>query len=152
MDKRNFVNQSFIRHSIATRKRYGAKGSFAIDQTPSLPFNIDPDTGRPMSDIQKLVKIQDAVNQQALFSQLKEFKGKYLPADMTDEDALVFIKSRHCQTKSELLDYKTGLAKYQLEQQQKLASVKAKEEEKRLFDERQKKIDEMWLDFENSKR
>lgn len=120
-----------------TTIEYGKKGSFPIDQTPALPFNIDPDTGRPMSDIVKLTKIQDAVNQQAFLASLKETKSNFLPADMSDDDALMFLKPRSIQTRSQLLDWKTKLAEHQLKEKQnernKVLSAELAKEREELY-------------------
>lgn len=132
MNTRKYYNRSSLARFANLRVQYGRKGSFPIDQTPSQPFNIDVSTGRPMTEIERLVKIQNSVNQQAFFASLSEFRSNFLPDDVTDEDALTFIKSRYCQTKGQLLDYKEGLAKYQLDQQAKLdkaAALKKQQEE-----------------------
>lgn len=146
MNTRNFSNTSNIRRNIASSPKYGVKGSFPIDQTPSMSFNINPDTGRPMSDVQRLVKIQDQVNQQALFASLKDYKSSYLPSDMSDEDALTFIKSRYCQTRSQILDYKESLAKYQLDKENAAKSA-ALEKEKQ--DRYQSMIDDLFKKSES---
>lgn len=135
MDTRKIYNRSALSRIAHNRVRFGKKGSIAIDQTSSMHFNIDPSTGRPMTEIERLVRIQDSVAQQALFSQLSEFKSQFLPVDCTDEAALMFMKSRHVQTKSELLAYKDNLAKYQLnkamqENQKKMAAAKAEQDKK----------------------
>lgn len=131
MDKRIFNNTRHLNSFVLNRVPYGKKGSFPIDQTPAKPFNIDPDTGRVMTDIQRLIKMQDAVAQQAFFAQLPEFKSNFLPSDMSDEEAVGFIKSRHLQTKSEILDYKEGLAKRALEKDAR----KKRDHDAKLMDE-----------------
>lgn len=141
-----FARVSYFNKAISRIKKqrikYGARGSFPIDQTSSMPFNIDPDSGRPMSDIQKLVKIQNDVNMMALFSHLPELKSSYLDENMTDEDAVKFLKSRYCQTKSELTNWKTKLAEYQVKESQKNARKKA-------MSEKMKQYEEMSIKFEN---
>lgn len=117
MDKRKIFNKNSVKRARIIAVQFGKHGSIAIDQTPSMKFNIDPSTGRPMTEIERLVRIQDSVAQQALFSQLREFKSQFLPADMTDEQAIMFQKSRHCQTKSELLAYRDGISRYNLQQE-----------------------------------
>lgn len=125
MDKRIIKNFKYLRSTHSSRVKFGEKGSVPIDQTCSQDFNIDPNTGRPMSDIQRLVKMQDSYAMQSVFAQLNEFKSNYLPAETSDEDALKYLCPRLSQLPSELLSYKDGLTKMALEKQEQLAREKA---------------------------
>ena len=127
MQKRNFVNTGYVRHVVFTAPKFGDKGSLPLDQTPSKDFNVDPCTGRPMSDIQRLCKMQSDFEMQAAFSQLIEFKSKFLPEGISDSDALKFSCPRLYQLPSELLAYRENLAKYQIAQAQLAEQKKAKE-------------------------
>ena len=127
MQKRNFVNTGYVRHVVFTAPKFGDKGSLPLDQTPSKDFNVDPCTGRPMSDIQRLCKMQSDFEMQAAFSQLTEFKSKFLPEGISDSDALKFSCPRLYQLPSELLAYRENLAKYQIAQVQLAEQKKAKE-------------------------
>ena len=127
MQKRNFVNTGYVRHVVFTAPKFGDKGSLPLDQTPSKDFNVDPCTGRPMSDIQRLCKMQSDFEMQAAFSQLTEFKSKFLPEGISDSDALKFSCPRLYQLPSELLAYRENLAKYQIVQAQLAEQKKAKE-------------------------
>ena len=127
MQKRNFVNTGYVRHVVFTAPKFGDKGSLPLDQTPSKDFNVDPCTGRPMSDIQRLCKMQSDFEMQAAFSQLTEFKSKFLPEGISDSDALKFSCPRLYQLPSELLAYRENLAKYQIAQAQLAEQKKAKE-------------------------
>ena len=132
MQKRNFINTAYMRAVVSTAPKFGEKGSVPLDQTPSKSFNIDPNTGRPMSDVQRLCKMQSDLEMQAAFAQLPEFKTKYLPEGMSDVDALKFVCPRLAQLPSELIEYREGLARYQIAQSQL-----AKEREAKLLREKQ---------------
>lgn len=129
-----------------TRVKFGEKGSVPIDQTPSQLFNIDPNTGRPMSDIQKLVKMQNVAEQQAAFAGLSEFKSNFLPSDIKDEDALKFMCPRLSQLPSELLSFKEGLVKAKLaeqaEQQRKQAAEQKVKADKEFMEKFRKELTE----------
>lgn len=132
MDKRIRFTSVCGRNLFVSRVRFGDVGSCPIDQAPAKSFNVDPATGRPMSDIQRIVKMQNDLAQQNAFAALNEFKTNYLPEGVSDDDALKFMCPRLSQLPSELLSYKDGLVKYQLEQQKaaeerKLAEQQAKE-------------------------
>lgn len=127
MDFRKRINFDYTRHQRITAVNFGEKGSVPIEQAPAKDFNLNPDTGRPMSDIQRLVRVQNDVAMQAAFSQLQEFKANFLPADTSDADALKFVCPRLSQLPSELLAYRDGLTKYQLEQERIKAEREALE-------------------------
>lgn len=119
-----------MRSCVRFRVHYGEKGSVAVDQTPAQTFNIDPATGRPMSDIQRLVHMQNDAAMSQAFSALPQFKSDFLPADIDDVEALRYMCPRLSQLPSELLNYKDCLVKYQLEQQKSkeiAAAVAARE-------------------------
>lgn len=108
---------NYLHHIISTKVRYGDKGSCPIDQTPAQDFNVDPHTGRPMSDIQRLVHIQNDLQLASEFAQLQEFKPKYIDKEMSDADALKYAIPRMCQLPSELLDFRVKQAKELLDKQ-----------------------------------
>ena len=118
MDFRKRKNFDYTRHQRITAVKFGERGSVPIEQAPAKDFNLNPDTGRPMSDIQRLVRIQNDVAMQAAFSQLQEFKANFLPAEISDADALKFACPRLAQLPSELLSYREGLTKFKLQQEQ----------------------------------
>lgn len=118
MDRIKFRNHDYIRDSFASRPRYGEFGSLPIDKTPSKSFNIDPDTGRPMSDVDKLIKTSDAQEMLARFSSLDEVKSNFLPKDMDDISALSFLHPRSAQLPSELAHWQEGLAQRQYQKAQ----------------------------------
>ena len=137
MDKRQVFNKSYFHRAFVSRVKFGEKGSIPMDQSYSKSFNVDPNTGRPMNDVQRLVKEQNDLAMQAAFAQLHEFKSEFLPKEVSDSDALKFMCPRLAQLPSELLSYKEGLTKYQLKQQQ----IKA---EKSAFAQRQKDIESFY--------
>lgn len=125
MDKNNRKQVcAYVQMVVRTRASYGQKGSLPIDQTPAKDFNVNPDTGRPMSDIQKLVKMQDAVEMQAAFANLPELKAQFLPEGTTDEDAIRFTHPKLAQMPSEMAHWKQAIGKYQVQKAQ-LAQLRA---------------------------
>lgn len=126
MDKRVIFNTGYLCSSFASRVVFGEKGSVPIDQSFSQSFNIDPNTGRPMSDVQRLVKMQNDMQIQAAFAQLPEFKSKFLDEKMSDTDALKFMCPRLSQLPSELLKYRQKFTEFavnkELQKQQLLAA------------------------------
>ena len=97
---------NYLHHVCVTRVCFGDDGSVPIDQTPSMSFNLNPHTGRPMSDIQRLVHIQNDLQLASEFSQLQEFKPAFLPTEMSDVDAIKFAVPRLCQLPSELIEHR----------------------------------------------
>lgn len=138
MDKRIRPTLNYLRSSRLTRVRFGDKKSCAIDQTPSKSFNIDPATGRPMSDIQRLCHLQDDLTLQSQFSQLMEFKSNYLPENTSDEDALKYMCPRYAQLPSELFGYRQQVLEKQIAKQNEIKAAelaaKQKQEEDALFE------------------
>lgn len=137
MDKRQVFNKSYFTYCKDSVINYGEKGSLPIDQSMSKKFNIDPATGRPMNDVQRLVKMQNDFEMQRCFAQLPEYKSNFLPKEMSDEDALMFMCPRNKQLPSELLDYREGLTKYKLNQQElqnrRAALLKKQQEDEEFF-------------------
>lgn len=137
MDKRQVFNTAYFDYATKHVIKYGQKGSLPIDQSMSKKFNIDPATGRPMSDVQRLVKMQNDVEMQRCFAQLDDYKSNFLPEDMPDEQALMFMCPRDKQLPSELLAYRDGLTKYKLQQQElqnrRAALLKKQQEDEEFF-------------------
>lgn len=127
MFRRIVNNYSARRSDAAMRVRFGESGSCPVDQSPSQDFNIDPDTGRPMEVITQLIRTQNAVQQQALFAGLEEFKSNFLPDGTLDEDALMFSQPRLAQLPSELADLSVKYAAFRAKQAElkKEADLKA---------------------------
>lgn len=147
MEKSFNPTSAYIRDVIMSRPSFGESGSVPIDQTPSQEFNVDPCTGRPMNDIQRLVKSQSDLEMQAQFAQLKEFKANFLPKDMSDSDALKFMCPRTCQLPSEILDYRVNHAKDALNQEIQKRNAAKLEDSRKKTDELlekmlNKKVDE----------
>lgn len=113
--------------SILEEINFGELGSCAVDQSPCLPFNIDPETGNPMSTIDVILKAQGLEQRRALES-LQEYKGTFLPDGISDIDALRYAVPRLCQLPSELAEWSVQCEQHAAE----LAEQKANE--KRLRD------------------
>lgn len=84
---------------------YGQGDSVPVDQQSAQPFNIDPETGRPMSDLTLIVRSQNKMEQERVLSQLVEYTATYLPDDISPEDAIKFSTPRMVQLPSELADW-----------------------------------------------
>lgn len=117
MDRINIKNHSSIQLHFASRPAFGQKGSCPIDQYYSQEFNIDPQTGRPMSDITALMRCQNQVEMQAAFAALSDYKSNFLPDDISDGDALPFLKPRLAQMPSELLEWRGKLDEKHLQEE-----------------------------------
>lgn len=110
--------------SILMDAKFGEIGTCPIDQAPSKDFNIDPLTGRPMSDLTALLKAKDG-EAERIIKEMQQYKADYLPADISNEDALKYYQPRLCQMPSELAE----LQQYQVEQQLKAEQEKQREKE-----------------------
>ena len=102
MFRKHFVSAIPVIYMMA---EYGKDDSCPIDQSPVEQFNIDPSTGRPMSDITKLVRAQSQYEKQQILKQLDE---RPLSDVMTLEqirNELKYGKPRLAQLPSELADY-----------------------------------------------
>lgn len=109
--------RNFSFHSaIATPIAFGDKGSCPIDQQPAASFNIDPATGRP-SDLMTSVMRAQGLERDKLLAGLQEYKSEFLPADMSDADAIKFAQPRLCQLPSELAEFQEGLIKMQIDEE-----------------------------------
>lgn len=121
--------------------KFGESDSCPISQTPSMDFNIDPNTGRPMSVITSIIRSENAVQQQAAFAQLNEFKSQFLPADMDNEKAFKYAFPSRCQLPSEIASVHERFAQLQLDEKalaEEQSKAKEIAEEQALFDEKRK--------------
>ena len=107
------------------RVKFGTSDSVPVDQQPCASFNFDPASGRPISDITAILRAQ-GLDKQRLLADLQEFKSEFLPADMSDTDALKYAIPRLCQLPSELAEFQEELTR------QKLADSERLEREKRI--------------------
>lgn len=84
---------------------YGKGDSCPIDQSPVEDFNIDPSTGRPMSDITKLVRAQSQYEKDQILKHLDERPiGDFMTLEQVKNE-LKYGKPRLAQLPSELADY-----------------------------------------------
>lgn len=126
---RIFINQSF--HPTVTFVGvYGKGDSVPVDQQPCKDFNIDPATGRPMSDISAVLRA-NKLDQQRLLAEMTEFKADYLPSDISDVDALKYAVPRLAQLPSELAEYSEALTSARLEEAKESQRLKDLEEFKK---------------------
>lgn len=129
------VNFNFVPHpSISDEVVFGTKDSCPIDQSPVQSFNIDPDTGNPMSTIDVILKAQGLEQRKAL-EMLTEYKSSFLPDNISNEQALKYAVPRLCQMPSELAEWQESITQKELE----IAEQKANEDRlRKLFDEPKK--------------
>lgn len=109
MFKRNYFNKFEL--GCYTPK-FGEGDSCPIDQSPAADFNIDPDTGRPMSDITKLVRAQTQFEKDRIYKDLVQHpdeKGIAFDDKESLANSLKFAVPRLTQLPSELADYTESL-------------------------------------------
>lgn len=136
------INKNFCFHdSLLEVVKYGEKDSVPIDQQPAQSFNIDPMTGRPMSDITAILRAKGS-EQNNLLSNLEEFKADYLPEGISDADALKYYKPRLCQLPSELAEYSEKVTSERLEEAKKAKELAEQEELFKKLEEEAKKKEE----------
>lgn len=130
---------------------YGKGDSIPLDQTSVQKFNIDPATGMPISDISAIIRANNLATQRDLVSRLQEFKADFLPADISDADAIKYAVPRYAQLPSEVAEMTEMIAQKKLDdlkaqKERESAEAKAKADE-----EYQKMLDEIVADFKSSK-
>lgn len=123
--------------------KYGEGDSVPVDQTPVKDFNIDPDTGRAMADITKILKAQTQYEKDKLYKELVSHPSENGIAfdDVKGlQNALKYAVPRFAQLPSELADYTESLYQRHFD-----------EVEKRKQDEREKIDNAMQQDmYENA--
>lgn len=125
------ADRVYIRHtpadSLLFDAKFGENGSCAIDQTPCKEFNIDPLTGRPISDLTAILRAKDD-QAEAIIKGMQEYKADFLPDDISDEVALKYYQPRLCQMPSELAElreYQTRKAVEELKEQKRKEELEA---------------------------
>lgn len=107
---------------------YGKGDSCPIDQSPVQEFNIDPDTGRPMSDITKIMRAESQYEKDKLYNDLKLHPDE--TGMLEDKDVLNSLKyacPRLSQLPSELADYAESLTERRInEAKDKMAKHREK--------------------------
>lgn len=87
-----------------TTIKFGEKGSVAIDQMPAAQANINPRTGFAYTDIQKIMIQNDVSERRRLLDNLQQFKADFLPADVTDEQAIEMCSPASLQLPSQFAE------------------------------------------------
>lgn len=113
---------------------FGDSDSCPICQNPAQDFNIDAATGRPMEDITSLIRASDDLEARRIVNAMPEFKSDNLPDDMSDSDAIKFMKPSLCQLPSELKRFHESIGQFMLDKKQELADKLKAEKEQRLND------------------
>lgn len=109
---------------------YGKGDSCPIDQSPIESFNIDPATGRAMSDITRLMRAQSELEKNNILKSLKERKGFEGFNDLEAlKNDIKYFRPYLAQLPSELADYTESVFKQQMEERSKL-----KEDERKRLD------------------
>lgn len=75
-----------------------------IDQSFSIPSNINPQTGFPFTDIQLVMRANSLSERQRMMADIASNRPDYLDEKLTDEQCLDTVVSRSRQLPSELLD------------------------------------------------
>lgn len=113
---------------------YGDIDSCPISQTPAQDFNIDAATGRPMEDITSLIRASDDLEARRIVNVMPEFKSENLPDDVSDADAIKFLKPSLCQLPSELKRFHESIGQFMIDKKQELADKVKADKEQRLND------------------
>ena len=117
-----------------TKPVFGDNDSCPICQNPAQDFNIDAATGRPMEDITSLIRASDDLEARRIVNAMPEFKSDNLPEDMSDADAIKFMKPSLCQLPSELKRFHESIGQFMIDKKQELADKLKAEKEQRLND------------------
>lgn len=111
---------------------FGDLDSCPICQNPAQDFNIDYATGRPMEDITSLIRASDDLEARRIVNAMPEFKSDNLPDDMSDSDAIKFMKPSLCQLPSELKRFHESIGQLMIDKKQEIADKLKAEKEQRL--------------------
>lgn len=111
---------------------FGDPDSCPICQNPAQDFNIDAATGRPMEDITSLIRASDDLEARRIVNAMPEFKSDNLPEDMSDSDAIKFMKPSLCQLPSELKRFHESIGQFMIDKKQEIADKLKAEKEQRL--------------------
>lgn len=127
---------SKVRENIGfyTKPVFGDIDSCPICQNPAQDFNIDSATGRPMEDITALIRASDDLEARRIVNAMPEFKSDNLPDDMSDSDAIRFMKPSLCQLPSELKRFHESIGQFIIDKKQEVADKLKAEKEQRLND------------------
>ena len=117
-----------------TKPVFGDKDSCPICQNPAQDFNIDAATGRPMEDITSLIRASDDLEARRIVNEMPEYKSDNLPDDMSDADAIKFMKPSLCQLPSELKRFHESIGQLMIDKKQELDNKLKAEKEQRLND------------------
>lgn len=131
--------------SLYASVEYGKMDSCPIDQTPVKDFNVDPETGRPESDITKMLRAQTKYEQDKLYKELVE--RKVSDVEMTESQlrhAALYGLPRLAQSPSELADYAENMVRMQQE--------KAEEKRTKALDSLRRKTEDSILETERKKQ
>lgn len=115
-----------------TKPVFGDNDSCPICQNPAQDFNIDAATGRPMEDITSLIRASDDLEARRIVNSMPEFKSDNLPDDMSDADAIKFMKPSLCQLPSELKRFHESIGQLIIDKKQEIADKLKAEKEQRL--------------------
>lgn len=141
MDRISKVFFNPLLHSVV---HYGEDDCVPVDQQSVRDFNIDPATGFPMSDITAILRSSQLEARMNL-ADLQEFKSDFLPADMSDADALKYYQPKFCQLPSELAELQERITKERFEEFKTGKEIEDAKAEKALY--------ESWLkDYQSNKK
>ena len=125
---RYLFNRHVVHPSIGVNMDFGESDCIPFDQTGVRPFNIDPDTGNPISDISCILRAK-GLDQSRLISDFEQYESEFLPEDISDEDALKFYQPRLVQMPSELAELAERIAKERIEDEAREKGRKDEQDE-----------------------
>lgn len=134
------INPNGFCHSIVEPVKYTELDSVPIDQSSVQEFNIDPDTGRPISDITIILRSQNKMEQERVLSTMQKFDSSFLPDDISDEDAVKFVVPRYSQMPSELAEVAEKFTQLKLDEAKKAAEKKKEAELNKLVEDARNKV------------
>ena len=104
MDKNNFNSCLSYCERVDIEVCYGEHGSLSIDQTPAASANINPRTGFPYSDMQKIMMQTDISERRRLLDNMQSYKDDFLPDNVSAEDAVKYMNGSNMQLPSEFTE------------------------------------------------
>lgn len=129
---------TFMHRTLLYSAKYGEPGSTPIDQQPVASFNVDPCTGRPISDMTAILRAQ-GLEKSRLLADLDEYKATFLPDDISDDEALKYYQPRLCQLPSELAEYTEQVTHQRMTEQEQLDLFKQAEDDLKKEQEEEEK-------------
>lgn len=104
MITRDNYNVPELEHLILNEDKSNLCDFFAADTRVGRSF-LQNDAGYPMNDIDVIIRQQDAKIQESLIRQLEEIPSSGVPADVSNAEVLLSLRSRYQQAPSEVVSW-----------------------------------------------